>query len=194
VQPRSALVRAIPNLLTGLRIAAAPALAWAIIQGNFRAAIALVILAGISDGLDGYSARRLGSSGKLGVVLDPLADKVMLVVLFCALTYARTIPLWFLVLAIVRDLVIVIGALLVRIFRQIRTFPPRVLGKVSTFFQIVYALLALAWAAFPLKILLWLDVTALLLATLFTVLSGIDYVQVGIRMAARRTAAAAAPN
>jgi cardiolipin synthase len=135
--------------------------------------------------LDGYAARRLGVGGKAGVILDPLADKVMLVVLFCALTYRSFIPTWFLALLLGRDLVIVIGALLVRKFRNVHTFPPKILGKVSTFFQMVYALLTLLWATFPLPVLVWLDITALVLATLFTVSSGVDYVLVGIRIASQ---------
>jgi cardiolipin synthase len=158
-------------------------LVWLIVQQRLDAAIGVIVFAALTDWFDGYAARRLGSSGKTGLILDPMADKLMLVALFCALTYTRYIPWWFLVLALGRDLVVVIGALLVRLFRNVRTFPPKILGKVSTFFQIVYALLCLLWAAFPFRLLQWLDWTALVLATLFTVLSGIDYVRVGIRMA-----------
>ena len=179
----TSLSRFVPNFLTSLRILAAPLLVWLIVADRLYAAIAVVIFAGITDWLDGFSARLLKAQGKTGIVFDPLADKVMLVVLFCALTFTRFIPIWFLALALGRDLVIVIGALLVRIFRNVRTFPPKILGKVSTFFQIVYALLTLLWAAFPFALLRWLDITALVLAAVFTVLSGIDYVLVGIRMA-----------
>jgi cardiolipin synthase (CMP-forming) len=177
------LLRIIPNLLTSLRLLSAPVLIWLIVQHQLKAAIGVIIFAALTDWFDGYAARQLGASGNTGLILDPMADKLMLVALFCALTYTGFIPLWFLILALGRDLVVVTGSLLVRLFRNVRTFRPKVLGKVSTFFQIVYALLCLLWAAFPFKLLLWLDWTALVLATLFTVLSGIDYVRVGIRMA-----------
>ena len=177
--------RFVPNLLTSLRLLAAPVLAWLIVSHHLYAAIWVIVFAGVTDWLDGYSARALRVSNKSGVIFDPLADKVMLVVLFCALTFTGFIPLWFLALALGRDLVIVVGAVLVRMFRNVRTFPPKVLGKVSTFFQIVYALLTLLRAAFSFRLLQWLDVAALALAALFTVLSGIDYVLVGIRIASQ---------
>jgi cardiolipin synthase len=181
----SDLLRFIPNILTSLRLLSAPLLAWFIVSGRLYAAILVILFAAFTDWLDGYSARRLGVTGKTGIIFDPVADKVMLVALFCALTFSRFMPVWFLALALGRDLVIVVGALLVRILRNVTTFPPKTLGKVSTFFQMVYALLTLLWAAFPVRPLLWLDLTALLLAALFTVLSGIDYVLVGIRFASQ---------
>jgi cardiolipin synthase len=188
------LLRLIPNFLTSLRLVAAPLLAWFIVQARFREALLVVVFAAVTDWFDGYSARRLNVSGKFGLFLDPFADKVMLVTLFCALTYAGLIPLWFLIVAIGRDLVIVGGSVLVRIFRNVRTFTPTVLGKVSTFFQITFALLAILLGAFPQIVVLWLERTALVLATLFTILSGIGYIRIGIGIArepARKTQAAA---
>ncbi len=144
-----------------------------------------MILAGLSDWFDGWAARRLGATGRLGVILDPLADKVMLVTLFVALAYVRTIPLWLLVLVMGRDLVIVIGALLLRMFRGTQKFVPSLIGKVSTFFQILFVLLVLLNLAFPLPILFWLEMLALFLTALFTAWSGIGYVLLGIRLTRR---------
>ena len=146
----------------------------------------LLIFAGLSDWFDGFAARYLNVSGQLGVILDPLADKVLLVTLFIVLGLLRLIPIWMLALAVIRDLVIVIGALLVRILRGVRKFLPSTLGKVSTFFQIVLVLMALFYAAFPLRGFLYLKYTALLLSALFTVISGLDYVRLGIQIARRR--------
>jgi cardiolipin synthase len=178
------LIRLIPNFLTSLRLLCSPLLVWLIVRARFSEALLVVGFAAITDWLDGYTARRFQVSGKSGLVLDPLADKVMLVTLFCALIYAGLIPLWFFVLALLRDLVIVAGALLVRLFRNVRKFTPTVTGKVSTFFQITYALLALLLAAYAVPIILWLERTALVLAALFTIASGIGYVRMGLRMAA----------
>jgi cardiolipin synthase (CMP-forming) len=178
-------LKLIPNLLTSLRLAAAPLVAWLIVSGQFRTAVLALALAAVTDWLDGAAARRFGVSGRTGVVLDPLADKVMLVTLFLSLGYATLIPLWLLALVIGRDLVIVIGALLLRIFRGARKFMPSIAGKVSTFFQIVFALLALLNAAWPYQILGWLEMTALVLTTIFTAISGAGYVRLGIRMARR---------
>ena len=157
-----------------------------LVEARFRSALTLVFLAGVSDWVDGFAARRLKASGQLGVVLDPLADKVLLVTLFVVLGVLRLIPAWMFWLVIGRDLVIVFGALLVRIYRGVQKFLPSPLGKVSTFFQITLVLLTLVYAAFPLEIFLWLKYTAIVLAGIFTLLSGLEYVRLGIDMARRR--------
>ncbi len=160
-----------------------PVVAWLLLAAHFKAALGLILLAGVSDWFDGWAARRLGAAGHLGVVLDPAADKALLVTLFVVLGWMRLIPLWMFWLVIGRDLVIVTGALLVRTFRGVKTFLPSTLGKVSTFFQIVLVLLTVSNAAFPNEILFLLSFTALILSAAFTFLSGIGYVRTGIQMA-----------
>jgi cardiolipin synthase (CMP-forming) len=86
-------LRQIPHLLTLLRVALSPVLVWLIVKSSFDAALCIVVLAGVTDWLDGYAARKLGVMGKLGTILDPMADKLMLVTLFFALAYVRLIPL-----------------------------------------------------------------------------------------------------
>jgi cardiolipin synthase (CMP-forming) len=176
-------LRQLPNIITVLRLIAAPLVAWLIAQARYREALGVTVFAGLTDWFDGFTARKLKASGKTGVILDPLADKILLVVLFVQLAFNNLIPLWMLLLALIRDLVIVIGALLVRLFRNIHRFYPSALGKVSTFFQIMLVLMVLLDAAFPHPILRALRITALILAALFTALSGLDYVRRGIEMA-----------
>jgi cardiolipin synthase len=179
-------VRSLPHLITLFRLLCTPLVVWLLLRAHYAAALGTVVLAGVSDWLDGYAARRLKLAGQFGVIFDPLADKVLLVALFVALGLLGMIPLWMLGLAIGRDLVIVVGAGLIRIFRGARKFLPTMLGKVSTFFQIVLVLLALLFAAFPLEALGWLKITAVALSALFTAWSGIDYVRIGIGMARQR--------
>lgn len=143
----------------------------------------MVLVAGLTDWFDGYVARRLGTGGAVGIVLDPLADKALLVTLFITLALQRLIPLWMLILAIGRDLIIVGGALLLRIFRGRQRFLPSMTGKVSTFFQIVLVLLVLLQAAFSHPVIRWLSALALGLAAVFTCVSGLEYIRRGIRMA-----------
>ena len=181
-------MRQIPHSLTLLRIILSPLLVWLILKSNFGTALGVVVLAGVTDWLDGYAARKLGVMGRLGAILDPMADKLMLVTLFFVLAYVALIPIWLLVLVMGRDLVIVSGALLVRIFRNIRKFVPSIIGKVSTFFQIVFVFLVLLYAAVPIPFVHFLEILALILTTLFTTLSGIGYVRLGIRMARRQVA------
>jgi cardiolipin synthase (CMP-forming) len=175
-------LRRLPTLITLVRLLASPVLACLLFQSRFREALLLVLIAGVTDWLDGFAARKLKASGGVGVVLDPLADKVLLVTLFTVLTIVHLIPLWMLALVLGRDLVIVTGALLLRVFRGYQRFLPSVLGKVSTFFQIVLAFLVLAHAAFPLSFIADLEWLAIALTALFTAVSGADYVRLGIRM------------
>lgn len=179
-------LRLLPHAITLLRLLAAPAIAWLILQRRFREALALVLLAGITDWLDGFAARKLKVSGQIGVVFDPLADKVLLVTLFFVLTAVGLIQFWLFCLVMVRDLVIVVGALLLRRYRGIRRFTPSMLGKESTFFQIVFVFLVLLWASWPIEFFLWLKVMAFWVTALFTFASGIDYVRLGIRLAGQR--------
>lgn len=176
-------MRQIPNFITSLRLLSAPVLVWLLIQSEFKAALAVIVFAGITDWLDGFTARHFGASGRVGAVLDPLADKTLLVILFIALAVLKLIPLWLMVLVIARDLVIVAGALLLRVFRNIRKFAPTLLGKVSTFFQIVFVLLVVCAAAFPGKLFNALRDVALVCTTVFTSLSGFGYIRIGIRLA-----------
>jgi cardiolipin synthase (CMP-forming) len=161
---------------------AAPVVAWLLLQFRFHEALAAVLVAGLTDWFDGFAARRLHVSGRIGVILDPLADKTLLVTLFLTIGYMRLVPEWLIYLIIGRDLMIVAGALALRVLRGIREFRPSTLGKVSTFFQILLLLLVLVHASFRYEMLLWLQNIALLLCALFTSLSGLDYIRRGTQM------------
>ena len=174
------LLRSLPNALTIFRLGSSPIVAWLLLGSRFREALALVLFAGLTDWFDGYAARKLGAGGNLGTVLDPLADKILLVTLFVVLGVLHLIPFWLLALAVGRDLVIVTGALLLRIFRNRQRFVPSLLGKISTFFQIVFVLLVLVAASFPNPPFCWLRNIALVLTSVFTTWSGLDYVHRGI--------------
>jgi len=176
----------LPDLLSFTRLLASPFIVWLLIGHQYQIALLLTLVAGLTDWLDGYAARRLGVSGQFGVVLDPLADKIMLVIVFVGLGVLGLIPMWMLVLAIARDLVIVTGALLLRIFRNARKFRPVFIGKVSTFFQIVLVLLTLIYAAYPLGVFDWLTRIALFSSAFFTTWSGATYIRKGILMARRQ--------
>jgi cardiolipin synthase (CMP-forming) len=180
-------VRYLPNLLTLIRLAASPVTAWLLLGSRFQEALALVLIAGVTDWLDGFAARQLRVNDRLGVVLDPLADKILLLTLFLTLGVLGLIKAWLLCLVIGRDIVIVVGALLIRAFRGIRQFLPSLPGKISTFFQISFVLMVLLHAAFPVKFTFWLEITALVLTTFFTAYSGFDYIRRGIRMATQPT-------
>ena len=180
------VLRRLPDFLTFLRLLASPWLAWLLLHSRFRTALLVVLFAGLTDWFDGFAARRLGVSGKFGVILDPIADKTLLLTLFLILGVINLLPLWLVVLVIARDLTILTGALLLRRFRHIRQFLPSTLGKVSTFFQIVLVFLVLVYAAFPNQFYFWLRNIAFVLGTVFTAASGADYVRRGVQMARQR--------
>jgi cardiolipin synthase len=173
----------LPNLITSLRLVASPVLVWLLFQSEYKAALGLVLFAGLSDWFDGFTARHFGATGGVGAILDPVADKTMLVVLFITLGVLKLIPLWLMSLVIARDLVIVTGSALLRVFRNLRRFRPLFLGKVSTFFQIVFVLLVVLDAAFPHYVFSALEELALFCTAVFTSLSGIAYIRLGIRLA-----------
>ncbi len=173
-------LRQLPHLLTFLRLAASPFLVELLLRSRFRAALAVALLAGLTDWLDGFVARRMKVSGRAGVILDPLADKTLLLALFLTLGYIGFLPLWLIWLVIGRDVVIVMGALLLRMLRGVRRFLPSPLGKISTFFQIVLVLVVLIHASFGNPVSLWLQDLALVLCGLFTAASGLDYIRRGV--------------
>lgn len=162
---------------------AAPFVARLLYLGQFRTALLVLLVAGLTDWLDGWSARKFGMTNPLGIILDPLADKILLVVVFVAMGLLELIPLWLFVLVVVRDLVIVTGSLLLRLLRNRREFVPSAMGKISTFFQLLMSLLALVCAAFPYRIIEGMKVTCVILTATFTLWSGLDYVRQGIEMA-----------
>ncbi len=130
-------VRAAPNLLTLLRLFIIPYLVIEILAAHYRAAFALFLLAGVSDGLDGLLARLLEQRTTLGLYLDPIADKLLLSTLFLTLTHAGLIPQYVTVLVFSRDFGILLIATLLFATGTLRNFRPSLLGKTNTVVQIV---------------------------------------------------------
>src|SRR5215831_1658456 len=129
--------RAAPNLLTLLRLFIIPFLVIEILDGNFRVAFALFLLAGVSDGLDGLLARWLEQRTTLGLYLDPIADKLLLSTLFLVLTHVGLVPRYVTVLVFSRDLGILLISTLLYTTGTLRDFRPSLLGKLNTLLQIV---------------------------------------------------------
>ncbi len=169
----------IPNGITLIRLALTPFLALAILGGNHRLALGIFVAAGISDALDGLVARLLGMRSLLGSYLDPIADKTLLVTAYIALTLpvpgAVTVPLWLTVMALSRDFLIVLVALLLYLGAGVREFPPSMWGKWTTFLHIitVAAVLVANVTAVPDRALQ----ACFYIAMAFTVISGADYVR-----------------
>jgi cardiolipin synthase (CMP-forming) len=175
----------IPNFITFLRLLAAPLLGWLIVHQRFDQALLTTIPIGLSDWLDGTLARRFHAQSQLGLVLDPAADKTLLVTSYACLAIAGQIPLWLFCLVIGRDLVIVVGVFLLWKLRGYTKFKPVMTGKVSTSFQIFTIFLVLLMAAFPGVLPSFLRDLSFVLTAVFTFISGAGYVRKGIHMASR---------
>jgi cardiolipin synthase len=129
--------RATPNLLTLLRLFIIPFLVIAIPDGHWRLAFGLIMLAGLSDSLDGLLARLLSQRTRLGEFLDPITDKLLLSTLFLVLTHVGVIPRYVTVLVFSRDLGILVIATVLYVTHTLREFEPSLFGKLNTFVQIV---------------------------------------------------------
>ena len=129
--------RAAPNLLTLLRLFIIPFLVIEILDGRYRTAFALFILAGFSDGFDGWVARLTQQHTRLGQYLDPIADKLLLSTLFLVLTHMGLVPRYVTVLVFSRDLGILLISTLLYATGTLRDFRPSLLGKLNTLAQIV---------------------------------------------------------
>ncbi|MCP3664233.1 MAG: CDP-alcohol phosphatidyltransferase family protein [Gammaproteobacteria bacterium] len=130
----------IPNLISVLRIFLTLPVVYLLLMQRFDIALILFAIAGISDGLDGYLAKRNGWVSRLGGILDPLADKVLLVSSYLSLAVVGMIPVWLVILVILRDLVIVTGALVYHFRVSQLEASPSLISKLNTVLQIILVL------------------------------------------------------
>lgn len=174
----------LPNLITLARLCAVPAAVWLIVQGKLDIAFLVFVAAGVSDGLDGWLARVCDARTVIGAMLDPVADKALLVSVYVALAAIGVLPSWLAILVVFRDAMILGGIALLWWLGRPPTIQPLMVSKLNTALQIVLAAAALAVAGFGLPGGWWLE--ALMAATaLATVASGIAYVaQTARRLAA----------
>lgn len=166
------------NWLTVLRILLIPVFVTLLVYRRPGWALAVFVLAAVTDLLDGYVARRRGKASRLGAFLDPMADKLLLTASFVTLTYLRALPFWITVVVLSRDLLLVMGALLVHILGVRLTPRPTRAGKAATFFQILTVLTGLGARYFKLALALQV---VMWLAAVFTVVSGLQYIVQGMR-------------
>jgi len=142
------MVRYVPNLLSALRLLAAPVAAWAILADHDTLALAIFAFAGLSDLADGFVARRWGFTSRFGAWLDPIADKLLMLLCFIALFSVGAVALWLVVLVIARDALIATGALLTKVLNLPMRIAPLMIGKASTAVQVGYVGVLLLLLAF----------------------------------------------
>lgn len=176
------MLRHLPNLITALRIVLVVPLCWLISAGRYEGALLVAAVAGLSDAMDGFLAKRFGWQSWIGGMLDPVADKLLLTAAFVWLALAGELPAWLAEVVVGRDLAIVAGAVAYHaLIGRFEAAPSR-LSKLTTVIQIVFVLVEL------LRLSHWIEVapplrTVLIAITAgFTLVSGIHYVVVwGLR-------------
>lgn len=141
------MIRYVPNMLSALRLFAAPFAAWLILNSHDTASLIVFAAAGASDGLDGYVARRWGATSRFGAWLDPVADKLLMLFCLTALYLVGVTPMWLLALVVARDAAIAAGWLLIKYLSLPMRREPLMIGKISTVVQVVYILAMLLLSA-----------------------------------------------
>ena len=163
----------IPNLITALRIILAPIFMIYLINDQCKSALVVFVICSVSDGADGMVARLFNQKSKLGSYLDPLADKLLLVATFIALSVRGFLPAWLTVLVISRDVMILLGAVVISLNKIEFHVTPSILSKINTCFQFitVIAVLSKDFLSFPSTFYVFVYYTT----AFFTISSGLHY-------------------
>jgi cardiolipin synthase len=170
----------IPNLITIGRILLVPLTVWLIISEAFGFAWLAFVAAGVSDGVDGYLARRLNQRSELGAYLDPLADKALMVSIYVSLGFLKLLPAWLVILVVSRDILIVGAVILAWVIGKPMPVVPLMVSKVNTAAQIVFAALVLGVLALGVELEAALLAMMVMVAVL-TAASGALYLREWVR-------------
>ena len=170
----SSAVLTLPNLITVARLCAVPAAIYLVLHRMYPAAFWLFLGAGASDAVDGWLARRRGPT-YVGALLDPIADKALLMAMYVVLAVVRVLPDWLAILVVFRDVLIIGGVLALNVLGQAPPIRPLLVSKLNTVLQIVLVAVALLLAGYgrhadvTLEVLIWV-------VAVTTVVSGAAYV------------------
>jgi cardiolipin synthase (CMP-forming) len=176
------MLRHLPNALCVVRMLLAIPVAWLLTRDEYAATLGVFAFAAVTDALDGFLAKRFGWESELGRMLDPLADKILLVTSFITLTVVGLVPLWLAVAVVARDVTIGGGAVGYRLIFGPVNGSPTVISKLNTLLQITYVLVVVGAQAVQRSLsTATLVLTILVLVT--TIASGVDYVATYIQRA-----------
>jgi cardiolipin synthase (CMP-forming) len=160
----------IPNIITLARIMLVPIAVWAIASNQMEIAFAVFIVAGVSDAVDGFLAKRFNMTSELGALLDPLADKALLVSIYIALGIWGAIPRWIVILVVSRDIMIVSAVIVSWLFGKPVQMKPLMVSKLNTAAQVAFAALVLGSLGFGFQLSPY-DFILMALVTVFTLSS-----------------------
>jgi len=166
----------IPNIISVLRIVLVWPVVLSLLAGKYEMTLILYTVAGISDGLDGFIAKHYHYTSRLGSILDPLADKLLLVCTFVTLCWLGLVPLWLVALIIARDALILLGAVAFYLLIGRFDMAPSWISKINTFFQLALGLVIVITQVTPVSAILISALTMIVMVT--TVASGAHYVWV----------------
>ncbi len=170
----------LPNILTLTRVLLIPFFVIFIINKNFQWAFFAFAIAGITDGMDGLIARITHQRTELGAYLDPIADKLLLTSAFISLAIVEFIPSWLVVIIIARDVIILVGFLVMWLTNYHPEIKPSLLSKFTTGFQIATILLVLM--IIHSSTFQQLSIVAIYSTAVLTILSGLHYIYIGTRI------------
>ena len=180
----------VPNQITILRLGFLPLFLILISYEQYRWALAVLVVAGLSDAIDGILARKLNQRSAIGAYLDPIADKLLLSSSFVVLAFKKQIAWWLTIIVLSRDVLILIVAAVIILISGYRPFPPSLLGKATTMFQIILVFMVVLGAAYPLPGLRLLNTVLIYLVTLLATASAFHY---SIEIARKLSAPAQTP-
>jgi cardiolipin synthase len=170
----------VPNIITLGRILLVPIIVWAIASSQMEIAFAVFVIAGVSDAVDGFLAKRFHLTSELGALLDPLADKALLVSIYIALGIWGAIPRWIVILVVSRDIMIVAAVIVSWLFGKPVPMKPLMVSKLNTAAQVAFAALVLASLGFGFRQEPY-DAILMFFVTVFTLVSVSRYLVEWIR-------------
>ena len=172
----------IPNMICVLRIILVAPIVWSLLQGRYGLALGLILVAGLSDALDGFLARRFDWRTRVGGLLDPAADKLLMFAAYVTLAWIGLVPVWFSAIVVGRDIIIITGAIVYQLYVAPVHGEPTGASKLNTVLQILFVLFTIthAWRGQPPMLVLQL-LGAGILTTI--AISTIQYVTTGLSRA-----------
>ena len=138
-------IQGVPNLITWARLVAVPIVVWLMLADRMAAAFWLFVVAGVSDAVDGYLAKRFNAESVFGSYLDPFADKILLIAVYILLAHAEYLPIWLVLLIVVRDAALLGGSFMLFFANRRIAMRPMFISKINTGLQIILAGYVLAW-------------------------------------------------
>src|SRR6266581_3303338 len=165
----------VPNQITFLRLGFLPFFLILIAYDHYRSALLVLVIAGLSDGIDGLLARSLNQRSALGAYLDPIADKLLLSSSFIILAFKKQLAWWLTILVFSRDVLILIVAVVILLVSGYRPFPPSIFGKLTTASEIILVFLVVLGAAYPDYHVGVLNHVLIYAVTVLSIVSGLHY-------------------